>query len=95
MNFLLNYFILILNLLEDLRKLAYEKTVQWMEKRDIVSNFINSIESRLTKFHPFTLIVGSFFVYFILRFILKNLKRFWRRISKINLNQILLKILRL
>ncbi len=82
MNFLLKYFILFLTLLEDLRKLVYEKTVQWIEKREIVTNFMNSLESHFTKFHPFTLIFGTFFVYFILRFILRIIKRTWKRISK-------------
>ena len=86
MNFILHYIILFLNFLENSRKLAYEKTAQWVEKREMVTNFLTSLESHFTKFHPFTLIIGFFFLFILLRYILRKIKKTWRRMSKKYLN---------
>lgn len=81
MNFVLHYIILFLNFLEDSRKLAYEKTSQWVEKREMVTNFLQSLEAHFTKFHPFTLIIGFFCLFIVLRYILRKIRKAWKRMS--------------
>jgi hypothetical protein len=82
MNIILRYLISFFNLLEHSRVWIYEKTAQWVEKREKITGFVNSIESNFTNFHPFTLIIGFFILFFVLKFLLKKIFKAWKRVSK-------------
>ena len=83
---LLNYFLLFLNYLEESRNLAYEATAKWADKREIVFNFMNKLESYFTKFHPFTLLIGFLIIFYVMKIMLKKLRNFWRSISILFIN---------
>lgn len=83
MNFVLNLLIKLLNILEVFRDWIYEKTGRWAEIREIVTNFLNDLETNFKKFSPFTLIIGFMIFFFVLRFLIKKIKKTWNHLSKI------------
>jgi len=86
MEYLLNYFLQFLNYLEDSRKYIYEATGKWADKREMALEYVNKLESHFKNYHPFTLIIGFFILFFVIRYLLKKLRNIWRAISKLIIN---------
>jgi hypothetical protein len=82
MEYLINYFLTFLNYVEKGRNLAYENTGKWADKREIAVEYLNKIEAQFKNYHPFTLLIGFFILFIVLKFILKRLMKIWRAISK-------------
>ncbi len=85
MEYLLNYFLIFLNYLEESRKLAYEYAGNWADKREVAITFLEELEGHFKKYHPFTLVIGFFILFLIVRFFLKKLRNTWRAISNLKL----------
>ncbi len=82
MEYLLNNFLNILNYFEEARRISYEFLLKYSNKREkAIVNGLSAFESQLQKYNPLTIVIAFFFIFFILRFLLKKLKKIWRNFS--------------
>jgi hypothetical protein len=82
MNFALKYILIILNYIEHARHSAYEALAPWMEQRELITNNLGELEKKFRNYNPFTLLIGFFLFFFIVRWLLRKLRNIWRSISK-------------
>lgn len=82
MEYLLNNFLKFLNYFEEARRISYEYLREYSNKREkVLINGLLDFESKLKVYNPLTIVIGFFFIFFLMRFLLKISKRIWRNIS--------------